>query len=301
MDKTYVFNSDGGANGFANSVLPLLQQRGIDPAILLNGNNSGFGGGWNDIIALIVVAALFGNGNFGFGGGNNNQNTAEREMLMSAIQRNGTDLSQLAQTIGCSTGRLQDAIGQVSTQICNLAGQQGMSFQQVINSIQMGNSQLSSQLASCCCDIRQAINGVNVGLERGFSSVAYETQRQTCDIEKAIANSTEAILAGQRNAEMREMQDKLDALREKNAQQAVFLNNAQQTAQFSAMLAPIAQDLEKIKCRLPETITIPTPNDYVRVNRDIVAPFCGGLLGGLFGFNGNPFGGNNGCNGSLWG
>lgn len=299
MDKTYVFNSDGGANGFANSVLPLLQQRGIDPAILLNGNNGFGGGGWNDIIALIVVAALFGNGNFGFGGGNNNQNTAEREMLMSAIQRNGTDLSQLAQTIGCSTGRLQDAIGQVSTQICNLAGQQGMSFQQVINSIQMGNSQLSSQLASCCCDIRQAINGVNVGLERGFSSVAYETQRQTCDIEKAIANSTEAILAGQRNAEMREMQDKLDALREKNAQQAVFLNNAQQTAQFSAMLAPIAQDLEKIKCKLPETITIPAQNEYVQVNRAINAPYCG------FGFGtGFNFGGWNGgyCgNNSLWG
>jgi hypothetical protein len=299
MDKTYVFNSDGGANGFANSVLPLLQQRGIDPAILLNGNNCGFGGGWNDIIALIVVAALFGNGNFGFGGGNNNQNSAEREMLMSAIQRNGTDISQLAQSIGCSTGRLQDAIGQVSTQICNLAGQQGMSFQQVINSIQMGNSQLSSQLASCCCDIRQAINGVNVGLERGFSSVAYETQRQTCDIEKAIANSTEAILAGQRNAEMREMQNKIDSLREKNSQQAVILNNAQQTAQFSAMLAPIAQDLEKIKCRLPETITIPTPNDYVRVNREINAPYCG------FGFGtGFNFGGWNGgyCgNNSLWG
>jgi hypothetical protein len=299
MDKTYVFNSDGGANGFANSVLPLLQQRGIDPAILLNGNNGGFGGGWNDIIALIVVAALFGNGNFGFGGGNNNQNTAEREMLMSAIQRNGTDISQLAQSIGCSTGRLQDAIGQVATQICNLAGQQGMSFQQVINSIQMGNSQLSSQLASCCCDIRQAINGVNVGLERGFSSVAYETQRQTIDIEKAIANSTEAILAGQRNAEMREMQDKLDALREKNAQQAVFLNNAQQTAQFSAMLAPIAQDLEKIKCKLPETITIPAQNEYVQVNRAINAPYCG------FGFGtGFNFGGwNGGCcgNNSLWG
>lgn len=299
MDKTYVFNSDGGANGFANSVLPLLQQRGIDPAILLNGNNGGFGGGWNDIIALIVVAALFGNGNFGFGGGNNNQNTAEREMLMSAIQRNGTDLSQLAQTIGCSTGRLQDAIGQVATQICNLAGQQGMSFQQVINSIQMGNSQLSSQLASCCCDIRQAINGVNVGLERGFSSVAYETQRQTCDIEKAIANSTEAILAGQRNAEMREMQNKIDALREKNSQQAVILNNAQQTAQFSAMLAPIAQDLEKIKCKLPETITIPAQNEYVQVNRAINAPYCG------FGFGtGFNFGGwNGGCcgNNSLWG
>ena len=55
------------------------------------------------IIALIIVAAIFGNGNFGFGGwGNNGANganviasTAEREMLLSAIQRNGVDLSQL--------------------------------------------------------------------------------------------------------------------------------------------------------------------------------------------------------------
>ena len=159
---------------------------------------------------------------------------------MSAIQRNGVDLSQLAQTIGCSNNRLQDAIGQLSTQICNFAGQNSMSFQQVINSIQSGNCALTNTIASCCCDLKQAISCVNIGLERGFSSVAYETQRQTCDIEKAIANSTAQILEGQRAAEMRDLQDKLDALREKNAQQAVILNNAQQTAQFSAMLAPIA-------------------------------------------------------------
>ena len=277
MDKTYVFNSDGGANGFANSVLPLLQQRGIDPAILLNGNNGGFGGnGWNDIIALIVVAALFGNGNFGFGGGNNNQNTAEREMLMSAIQRNGTDLSQLAQTIGCSTGRLQDAIGQVATQICNLAGQQGMSFQQVINSIQMGNSQLSSQLASCCCDIRQAINGVNVGLERGFSSVAYETQRQTCDIEKAIANSTEAILAGQRNAEMREMQNKIDALQDERQTYKLGNMMAQYSAPANNALADLSARLAKIECNQPEVAKIPyvpAAGNYVPVNYSIPMHF----------------------------
>lgn len=288
--RTIVFGNDG--NSSLNALLPFLQQRGIDPAYLtglMGNNNGGFFGNnaWEGIIALIVVAAIFGNnGNGGiFGGGNNN--SAEREMLMSAIQRNGTDLSQLAQTIGCSTGRLHDAIDNVTTQICNLAGQQGLSFQQVINAVQAGNCQITSQIASCCCDLKQAIGQTNVALERGFSSVAYETQRQTCDIEKAIAASTSQILEGQRAAEMREMQDKLDMLREKNAQQAVILNNAQQTAQFSAMLqnatAPLAAaiggvqgDIDKIKCKLPETVTIPyipASGNYLPINYSIPMHF----------------------------
>jgi hypothetical protein len=296
--KVYQFGTEGNAS--LNALLPFLQQKGIDPAVLYNmGNNGGFFGnnGFESIIALIIVAALFGNnnGNGIFGGGNNN--SAEREMLMSAIQRNGTDISQLAQTIGCSTSRVQDAITQVSTQICQLAGQNAMSFQQVINSLQAGNAALASQLCNCCCDIKSAIAQTNVGLERGFSSVAYETQRQTCDIEKAIAASTAQILEGQRAAEMRDLQDKLDALREKNAQQAVMLNNAQQTAQFQAMLSPIAEDLASIKCKLPRTEVIPATPEYVAVNRSINVPYCGYGYG-AFGFPGT-FG--NGCNNSLWG
>jgi hypothetical protein len=172
-----------------------------------------------------------------------------------------------------------------------------MSFQQVINSLQAGNAALASQLCNCCCDIKSAIAQTNVGLERGFSSVAYETQRQTCDIEKAIAASTAQILEGQRAAEMRDLQDKLDALREKNAQQAVMLNNAQQTAQFQAMLSPIAEDLASIKCKLPRTEVIPATPEYVAINRSINVPYCGYGYGG-FGFPGT-FG--NGCNNSLWG
>jgi hypothetical protein len=298
--KVYQFGTEGNAS--LNALLPFLQQKGIDPAVLYNmGNNGGFFGnnGFESIIALIIVAALFGNnnGNGIFGGGNNN--SAERELLAQMIQRNGTDISQLAQTIGCSTSRVQDAITQVSTQICQLAGQNAMSFQQVINSLQAGNAALASQLCNCCCDIKSAIAQTNVGLERGFSSVAYETQRQTCDIEKAIAASTAQILEGQRAAEMRDLQDKLDALREKNAQQAVMLNNAQQTAQFQAMLSPIAEDLASIKCKLPRTEVIPATPEYVAINRSINVPYCGYGYGyGGLGFPGT-FG--NGCNNSLWG
>lgn len=296
--KVYQFGTEGNAS--LNALLPFLQQRGIDPAILYNmgNNNGGFFGnnGFESIIALIIVAALFGNNNGGgiFGGGNNS-NSAEREMLMSAIQRNGTDLSQLAQTIGCSTSRVQDAVTQVSTQICQLAGQNAMSFQQVINSLQAGNAALASQLCNCCCDIKSEIANTNAVVTRGFSDVGYAFRDQTCNIEKAIAASTAQILEGQRAAEMRDLQDKLDALREKNAQQAVVLNNTQQTAQFQAMLAPIAEDLASIKCKLPKTEVIPATPEYVAINRSINVPYCG--FGTGFGF---PYGWNNGSN-SLWG
>ena len=271
------------------------------------------GRGFEDIIALIIVAAIFGNGNFGFGNNGNNANT---ELLSSMVQRNGVDLSQLAQSINCSNDRLRDAIGAVSTQICNFAGQNGLSFQQVINSILTSQNAIASQICSCCCDVKQLISesnyltergfaNTNVGLERGFSSVAYETQRQTCDIEKAIAASTSQILEGQRAAEMRDLQDKLDALREKNAQQAVILNNAQQTAQFQSMLAPLAEDLAELKCNQVPVKKIACPETYVPVNNSInatyglIPTYCGYGYGG-FGF-GNGWGNVYCQNGSIWG
>ena len=314
--KVYQFGETAN-NGLLASILPALQNKGVDTGYLLgmlnNGNNGGlFGGrGFEDIIALIIVAAIFGNGNFGFGNGNN----ANTELLSSMVQRNGVDLSQLAQTINCSNDRVRDAIGAVSTQICNFAGQNGLSFQQVINSILTSQNAIASQICSCCCDVKQLISesnyltergfaNTNVGLERGFSSVAYETQRQTCDIEKAIAASTSQILEGQRAAEMRDLQDKLDALREKNAQQAVMLNNAQQTAQFASMLAPIQADLADLKCNQVPVKKIACPETYVPVNNSInatyglIPTYCG------YGYGGFPYGigwGGN-CNGSsLWG
>lgn len=307
--KAYYFGNDAnvGANGLLASIIPALQNKGLDTSYLmglLSGNNNGgfFGnnGGFQDIIALIVIAAIFGNGNFGFGCNNKNANNAEREMLMSAIQRNGTDLSQLAQSLNCSVGRINDAVNAVASQICNLSGQLGMSSQQIINSIQSGDCQLANQIASCCCTIQKEIANSNAITTRGFADVGYALRDQTCNIEKAIAASTSQILEGQRAAEMRDMQDKLDALREKNAQQAVILNNAQQSAQFQAMLAPIQATLADIKCNQVPVKKISCPETYVPVNNSINAtygliPTCGCGFGVGLGF---PNGWNGG---SLWG
>ena len=303
--KTYIFGNEGTAasNSLLASILPALQNKGLDTGYLMglmNGNNGGgiFGGrGIEDIVALIIVAAIFGNGNFGFGGwGNNNNNSTEREMIMSAIQRNGVDLSQLASSLNCSVGRLDDAIGQVSTQLCNFAGQNGLSFQQVINSIQSGNAALASQIASCCCDIRTAIADSNYLTERGFcntnqtlakgfSDIGYAFRDQTCNLEKAGSANTAAIIA------------KLDAIEDSRkdrelAEKDRVIATLTARSERQAELQPIYSALQEIQCNQPPVKKIACPEQYVPLNTGINAtygliPTCGYNTFGGWGWNGN--------------
>lgn len=99
-------------------------------------------------------------GNRGNGGGeglNILNNDSTRELLMSAIQGNGNAISQLSTQLGCTTGQIQDGINTLNMSLCNVGNQVGMSGQQVINAIQAGNCTLANQIASCCCDVRTAI------------------------------------------------------------------------------------------------------------------------------------------------
>lgn len=326
MEEVKTFNFDSGSNNLLAAILPSLQQRGIDTGMLMgmmsgNRGNGFFGGngGFQDIIALIVIAAIFGNGNGGgiFGGGGNNN--TEREMLMSAIQRNGVDLSQLAQTLNCSVGQVQNAVNQVATQICQLTGQVGMSSQQIINSVQAGNATLASQICGCCCDLKQLISESNYLTERGFcntnqilakgfSDLGYASANQTCELKGAIKDSTDRIIDGQRAAEMREMQREIAERDRRIAEQATAINNYQQTQTFGAMLAPLGNaiqhlqgDVDGIKCKLPKTETIIATPDYVPINRSInvgYAPYCASGYGPF-----GPFGlGGGNCNGNFsWG
>lgn len=338
--KVFMFPESGSSNGELMSMLvPLLSQRGVDPNVLLalnNKGNNGFGGEGGWFMWVIFLFFLMGLGDNGFGGfgGRNNRGNAElaglinndngRELLMSAIQGNGATISQLASTLNCSVGNIQTAINGVMSQVQNVGNQVGMSGQQVINAIQAGNCQLGNQLAQCCCSVQDAItrqgyenqlatvnqtntlqtslNGLATGQERGFSTVAYETQRQTCDLQKSIEAQTSKILEGQRAAEMREMQNKIDTLRELNSQKDTVINNGQQTAIFSQMIqsatTPIATavatlqgDVNGIKCKLPDTTTIPY-SPVVGVSSCVAAQLGLNALSGNFGLWGNN---------SLWG
>ena len=330
--KVFMFPETGASNGELVSLLaPLLQQRGVDPNLLLmNRGNYGFGGEGGWFMWVIFLFFLMGWGGNGWGGFGNNgrgalagdaylgnliNNDTGRELLMSAIQGNGNAINQLASTLNCDINSVKSAINGDMSQIQGVGNQVGMSSQQIINAIQAGNCQIASQIAKCCCDsqlaicqqtntLQNAINGVSVGQERGFANVAFETQRQTCDIQNSIKDVASQILAGQQAAEMREMQNKIDALREANSQKDVIINNGQQTAVFSQMIqsatAPIANavanlqgDVNGIKCKLPETVTLPFSCATAVPTQAVYNGYALGL--------GAYSGWGCGCNNSLWG
>ena len=189
--------------------------------------------------------------------------TAEREMLLSAIQRNGVDISQLASSLNCSVGRINDAIGQVATQICNLTGQVGMSSQQIINSVQFGNSQLANQIANCCCDLKSLLQQLGCNIEKTIMGEGSATRAE-------IAAARNDIKEGQRAQEMREMQREIDALRESKSDLKTKLALKDQNdfvqATVNAGLQPLygaiqklQSDVDGLKCKMPPTVSVPWP------------------------------------------
>lgn len=279
--KTYVFGQDGN---MLNTLAPLLSQRGIDPNILLAMQNGGNQGCW--FIWILFILLLWSRNGWGDNNsagtaylGNMLNNDTGRDLLMQAIQSNGATLGQLSQTVNCSMQNVQNAFCQLQNAITGVSNAVGTNGLQVINSIQSGNASLASQLAKCCCDnqlaicqqtntLQQAINSVSTGQERGFSQLGYITQQQTNDLTQAIRNNTETVIAGQRAAEMRELQREITERDRKIAEQANVINNGQQSAAFAQMIqsatAPIAgavanlqNDVNGIKCKLPETATVP--------------------------------------------
>lgn len=302
-----------------SGILPSLQNRGIDTGYLMGlmnggGGNGGFfgnNGGFQDIIALIVIAAIFGNGNFGFGGGNNS-NSTEREMIMSAIQRNGVDLNQLASSINCSVGQIESAINAVSTQLCNIGSQIGMTGQQIINSIQSGNSALATQLADCCCKTQNSI-----------TTMGYENQLAMCNQTNTLVNTanqntlslrdsnlanTNAVLAKLDAMQNQALQDKITALTAEKAtltaeisqrnQNATILNNvSQQIAPLVAGLQSLQSDVDGIKCRMPQTVPVQYPN-IVGVNLDTYRAAAFGAYAGDAAYARGGYG--CGCN-NYWG
>ena len=272
MEKTYVFDTNAGGN-FDHSALiaSLMNNKGVDPnlmALIQNAsrNQDAWGGGMWWIWVIIMFWLWGGNGNmFGRNYGidgipNQLNNDFGRDILLQAINGNGTAISQLASTLNCDVNTLQTAIGQVQTSIQSVAGQVGMSSQQVINAIQQGNCQLGNQLAQCCCNIQDSItrtnyenqisnlnqtntlqnsiNFVNSSVERGFAATAYATANQTCELKNAIAAQTQVINDKFCALEMREMARENRDLRDKVQAYQLSASQQAQTANIVNQIRP---------------------------------------------------------------
>jgi hypothetical protein len=131
MEKTYVFDTNERSNFDSSALIAsLMNNRGIDPnlmAMLTNAskNQDCWGGGGFWWIWVIIMFWLWGgqggNGLFGNnradGIPNQLNNDFGREVLLQAINGNGTAVNQLATTLGCDVSALQNAICQTQSAI----------------------------------------------------------------------------------------------------------------------------------------------------------------------------------------
>lgn len=170
--------------------------------------------------------------------------------MLQAINGNANAVGQLATTLHCD-------VNQIQATLCSISNAVGLSGQQIINAVQSGNATIASQIASCCCDVKGAI-----------TAQGYENRLATLDQTATLAGKIDAqtTLINDKfcQLEMREMQNKIDALRD---EKLALQNNISQRAQneyiatslypINTALTELRADFDCFKSHLPETVSVP--------------------------------------------
>lgn len=150
-------------------------------------NNYGGGMGmWGDNWIWIIVLFLFGWGRNGFGNGNGG-GVMDGYVLTSDFASVERKLDSIANGICDSTFALNNSIntGFAGVQNTLTQGFAGVNTGMVTQGYEsrLATQGLSAQLASCCCDIREGISGVN-----------YNLAAQACDTRNTVQNATRDII-----------------------------------------------------------------------------------------------------------
>ena len=308
-DKTIIM-PDNQNNGWGNipfaMTLPLLGGYGNGYGGFGNGlfGGSGFGAFLGGLFGSVLPG--FFNGGFGnWGGGNSGaaaaslgaQATANNntETILRAIDGTDADVRLVATTLNSDVNTVKTNLATLQNGLTALTGQTGLSAAQIINAIQAGDASLASQLCQCCCQTQQAI------LTQGYEGRIQNMQQTETlmggnqRIVDAIADLKATTIDQFCQAEKRDMQNEINRQGDIITQLRNEADNARQTAQFGAMLAPIAQEVNDIKCKLPSTATVQYPNLVAFSTTPNIGGFYGGWGNGFNGF-GYGFPG-----GSYWG
>lgn len=255
---------------------------GIDPNLLLAlNNNGGFGGNnWIWILFLWLIWGANGwGGNNGFGGNgflsNQISNDTGRELLMNAIQGNGTSIANLANLLNTEVSTVQNGIFTLNNAITSVGTQVGMSGLQIQNAIQAGNASIASQICQCCCENRLAISEQTNALQAQIAAnqaadqlamcqqtntLSTQSERNTRDITDAINAQSVMINDKFCDLEKRELQNKIDSLTADNALLRSNINNDKQTAMLNEKFNEVQNQLIAIKTSQPNTVPVQWPN-----------------------------------------
>lgn len=223
-----------------------------------NGNNNGWGAEGSWLWFIIVIFAIFGWGGFGNGFGGNGMNGG----VGSEIQRGFDNQAVVSKLDGITNGlcdgfyAVQTGMNGINTNIL----QTGFGIQQAINADTVASMQntnaLQAQLANCCCETREAIQGVN-----------YNMATNTCALQNTMNSNTRDIIDSQ-NAGTRAILDylcneKISSLQAENNDLRRAASQDRQSALLTTQMA--AQTQQIINAVNPSAIpayVVPNPNAY---------------------------------------
>ena len=250
----------------------LLQNtnKNMDPyACMAMMNNNGWGNNGMWWIWMILLWAIWGGNGFGNGFGRGNgagflanelNNDTNTTMLLQAINGNKSAIDSLATTLHCDVNQLQSALTMINSSVDKISGDVKLSSCEVINAITSGDAALASKLAECCCNTQRSIDNVNLTItKQGYENQLANSQ-QTNTLQNTITSGFNALMSDNATKfniigdkidaqtaiindkfcqlEMREMQNKIDTLREDKAalQSSALLQ--QQTANIVNQVRP---------------------------------------------------------------
>lgn len=237
-------------------------------AVTGNGrNNDGMWGGdgwW----AIIIFAMIFGWGGFGGNGwgGNGGMGATASAYTDSAIQRGFDTQAIIGKLDGITNGLCDGFYAVNNSMLTGFNGintnvmQTGFGIQQAINADTVASMQntnaLQSQLANCCCETREAIQGVN-----------YNMAQNTCALQNTMNSNTRDIIdsqqAGTRAILDYLCQEKISSLQSENNDLRIAASQDRQSALLTtAMSAQAQQIINAVNPAAIPAYVVPNPNAY---------------------------------------
>lgn len=318
LGEEKIIVQDRGIDAGLAALMQNANKGNMDPAALMAmmNNNGGFGGNgawWIWIVLLFFCWGGFGGNGFGRGANDASRlaselNTdANTNLLMQAINGNKEAISSLSNTLNCDFNSVTAALNNINSGVNQISCDVKLSGCEVINAITSGNAALASKLAECCCNTQRSIDSVNLNLTK----MGYEDQLAMCNQTNTLVNTmnqntlslrdsnlanTQAILQKIDNFENIYRQDKMDRLTSENLALKGQISQANQNQYIAATVqantAPIVNrlnslqsDVDGIKCKLPNTVSVPYPQLAVYNPEIARAAAYGAFAGENYGLN----------------
>lgn len=176
------------------------------------------------LVWMMAMRWMYGGNGYGDGYGANGYAALQGQIadnqnvnnILRELTQNQNAMADIANRTNTSIDFVRNSLCQLGSAIQRVEGETKFSAERIVNSVLSGEANVISKLQQCCCDnkllvtqqgyetrlamkdqtyqINERLTGIANGIQQGFSAVAYESQRQTCDVINSGKDNTQRII-----------------------------------------------------------------------------------------------------------